>query len=111
RLTLVYATGSPALAAADRDRLTMLQRRHRTAVGVRHVTSAVTAVQASADRAELRVTEALGAYRLLDGRGRVVSQQPAGPVATRLVVLVRGPAGWRIQELRPPVIHGTGAPQ
>jgi hypothetical protein len=94
-LSGVYATGSPLLGP-DQAVVRGLATALRTAVGVEHAVRQVTAVDVSPARAELRVAEALGAYDILDGAGRVVSEHVAGIEVTHTVILVSAAGSWRI---------------
>lgn len=98
-LDSVYAPGAPG-AAADRRALAALAELRRTALGVEHEVSRVTPLSVTGMRAELQVVEALGAFEVLDGAGRVVEQHRAGGPNTHRVVLVATSHGWRVQQVR-----------
>ncbi len=96
-LTQVWSPGSPALRA-DIATLQSLQRAGQVAEGLRHEVTSVKVVTVSGDRVELDVRELLSSYVL---RGRAgASRQAAGQPVLRRVVLVRDPAGWRLQQVR-----------
>lgn len=99
-LDRVYAPGAPG-AAADRRALASLAQLRRTALGVEHEVSRVTPLSVTGTRAEIQVVEALGAFEVLDGAGRVVQRHRAGAPSTHRVVLVVTPHGWRVQQVRP----------
>ncbi len=96
RLEDVYAPGAAGLVV-DRAAVAGLVRLRRTALGVEHEIGSVTVLGATRDRAELRVTEALGAFELLDGAGRVLEEHVAGSPTGHDVVLVSTRSGWRIK--------------
>jgi hypothetical protein len=98
-LAEVYASSSPLLAA-DTRALGALAAQQQAALGVRHEVVRVVLLRATADRAELQVTEALTAYRVVDSAGRVVRSHAASPAVRHLLVLQRQDAGWRLAEVR-----------
>ena len=99
-LTAAYAPGSPGLAA-DGQLVRRLAAAGQTASGVRHAVQSVQVLQATSDRARLRVVDVLAAHEVRDARGTVVLRTPARGQAAHLVELVRTPAGWRLVEVRP----------
>jgi hypothetical protein len=98
-LAEVYVAGSPA-AVADQARLAALGKLGRRASGVQHEVDEVTAVQVSAERAELRVSEQLQAHQVTEADGRVVARIPPGERRTDLLVLAQTAEGWRIAAVR-----------
>jgi hypothetical protein len=97
-LLRVYSAGSPLLVA-DRAVLRGLAAQRRTAVGVEHVVRAVTPVRVGRDRAELLVAELLGAYDVLDGAGRIISEHASAKEVTHRVTLVASAGGWRVSQV------------
>jgi hypothetical protein len=64
--------------------------------GIIPTVTAVTAVDATTGRAELRLVDRRPAYDVVTGAGAVVSRSPGRPDAAVRMVLVATPAGWRI---------------
>jgi hypothetical protein len=92
----VYREGSPLLAA-DRRAVADLAARGEQLRGFAPVVTAVTAVQVTAGRAELRLVDRRPAYEVVTGSGAVVATTPARGDAAVRMVLVTTPAGWRIE--------------
>ena len=99
-LTAVHAPSSPGLAA-DRRLVRELSDRGLHARGARHTVSTVQVVRASAERATLRVIDALAAYELLDAEGDVVQRTAGRGEREHVVDLERTADGWRLSEVRP----------
>ena len=99
-LRRVYAPGSAALAA-DQRLVDELRRAGRTASGVRHVLGDVELVTATADRARLRVVDALPTYEVHDAGGAVVGRGAARGERPQLVELALTADGWRLVSVTP----------
>jgi hypothetical protein len=99
-LSAVYLTGSPA-GRRDAAVLSRLAGAGVRAAGLRLDTTAVRLVGRSPGRVQLRVTDVLPAYRLLDARGRLVARPAGRGPRTWTVVLgragARGP--WRVYDV------------
>ena len=99
-LEQVYAPGSPLLAA-DATAMADLRSRQATARALGHRVLSVQERAAGHDRAELIVSEALSAYALVGPLGQTLERHTAGPAVRVLMVLLRTPGGWRIDQIRP----------
>jgi hypothetical protein len=97
-LSGVYATGSPALAA---DLATMARLRsaglHPSGLTL-HLQS-VEVISRNGQKAQLRVTDVLSAYQLLDSVGHPVAKRPARGTATWLLAMRKDQGGWRISSV------------
>jgi hypothetical protein len=100
KLTSVYATGSPLLAA-DRRAVAALVAADRRARGVRHAFRRAVVTSADDRTVVLRVVDVLAAYEVVDASGRVVTRTAPRAEAAFVVRLVRTPSGWRLAEVRP----------
>lgn len=100
-LDRVYTAGSPPLLA-DRATLAALAAAGRTAEGVRHELRVVDGSAMDGDRAELVVTDLLGAQTVRDAAGTVVQQVPGRPAGRHRVVLERRDGSWLIAQLAAP---------
>ena len=99
-LAAVYAPGSAGLAA-DRRLVEQLAAAGQSAHGLRHSVRSVDVLEASADRARLRVVDVLAAYEVRDAAGAVVRRSPSRGEAPYAVDLVRTAAGWRLVQVVP----------
>ncbi len=99
-LAQVYEAGSTALAV-DTAALQGLTGQGLTATGVRHEVRSVAAAEVTADRARLRVVDALGPQQVRDRSGAVVQDLPGRGAAAFDVVLARTPDGWRVAAVAP----------
>jgi eukaryotic-like serine/threonine-protein kinase len=99
-LSAVYLPTSPA-GRRDAAELARLAGAGVRAAGLRLDTTSVRLVGRSPGRVQLRVTDVLPAYRLVDARGRVVAQPEGRGARTWTVVLgragSRGP--WRVYDV------------
>jgi hypothetical protein len=100
KLTGVYATGSPLLAA-DRRAVAALVAADRRARGVRHAFRRAVVTSADDRTVVLRVVDVLAAYEVVDASGRVVTRTAPRAEAAFVVRLVRTPSGWRLGEVTP----------
>jgi hypothetical protein len=57
----------------------------------------VAVVSRTPDRVELRLSDGWAAYEVVDAEGTPVRTGPARPVTPVRAVLVRAPAGWRLE--------------
>jgi hypothetical protein len=99
-LSAVYLPTSPA-GRRDAAELARLAGAGVRAAGLRLDTTSVRLVGRSPGRVQLRVTDVLPAYRLVDARGRVVARPEGRGARTWTVVLgragSRGP--WRVYDV------------
>ena len=99
-LSAVYLPASPA-GRRDAAELARLAGAGVRAAGLRLDTTSVRLVGRAPGRVQLSVTDVLGAYRLVDARGRVVARPPGRGARTWTVVLGRAePRGpWRVYDV------------
>ncbi|WP_347060192.1 serine/threonine-protein kinase [Blastococcus sp. HT6-30] len=100
RLTDVYPAGSPLLAA-DEEHARRLAAAGETLGGFAPAVVELTVTEASPDRAELLLTDRWPDYRVLaadDPAGLPLRTVTGRPDAEVRMVLVRTPAGWRIDQ-------------
>jgi hypothetical protein len=95
-LDAVYAPGSPLLVA-DRAAVTELAARGQVLRGFAPAVTAVTGVEATPGRAELRLVDHRPAAAVVTAGGALVAGTPARPDAPVRMVLAATPAGWRIE--------------
>ncbi len=99
-LQVVYPPGSPMLVA-DAALLGQLSLVGRRAVGLRHRIGAVRPVELTAGSVRLRVSEGLTGYAITDLAGHTIERRPAAGLASRDLLLRRGPAGWQVESVTP----------
>ncbi|QKE84513.1 serine/threonine-protein kinase [Arthrobacter sp. NEB 688] len=93
-------TSGGALHERDAAALAALRTASARYDGLAYRVTEVSVRSAAADRAELRAVVGVGAHRVVrPGADTAVAASPGEPV---VVDLVRTPAGWRLEALRPP---------
>ena len=95
----LYVPGSPA-ARRDEEALVALLGRGLRAEDLRLSTTAVRLLRDDGERAQLRVTDLLDDYTLVDSDGSVVQRRPGRGAASWTVLLQRRPSGWAVYDVR-----------
>ncbi|RBY79318.1 serine/threonine protein kinase [Blastococcus sp. TF02-09] len=98
-LDAVWADGSPQRAADEAHARSLAAAGERLR-GFAPTVADVVVVSRSADRVELRLSDGWAAYEVVAADrpdGPAVRTEPARPVTPVQVVLVRDPAGWRLE--------------
>ena len=103
-----FDPGGPALAA-ERARIAALQESGQRAVGWSTELLAVSVASAADERAEVRLRDRRGSYRLVDEQGRAAVVAAADPTDWRLH-LVRHERRWLVHEVEPSATSRTGQP-
>lgn len=94
-LTNADAPGSPAFNA-DASLMRAMVARGAHVSPLRTDIVALSVRSTSASRTVLRITDRLGPYYFLDGRGKALARQPGKGAQGRDVTLVKVGGGWRI---------------
>jgi hypothetical protein len=92
----VWAVGSPQ-RAADEAHARSLAAAGERLHGFAPTVADVAVVSRTPDRVELRLSDGWGGYAVVRADGAPVRTGPARPVTPVRAVLVRAPAGWRLE--------------
>ena len=92
----VWVDGSPQRAADEAHARTLAVAGERLR-GFAPTVADVAVVSRAPDRVELRLSDGWAAYEVVDADGASVRIEPARAVTPVRVVLVRAPAGWRLE--------------
>lgn len=97
-LDAVYASGSTA-RATDVATIDTLTARGLTVAGAGHELRTARRISDDGHTVQIEVVDALPAYRVTDGSGRVVGSTPARAAQRRIIGLVKTSDGYRISTL------------